>query len=120
MAERFAACKATFRDQKRRLVERHAHELAIMDEGITAHLEHLELQYGISVEIIGRTHRINQFRNGVWPPDNYSLGCFHERTDVASEFPETDTESQSRRSRKSRTRSNTDAEDQVSRGNSEK
>jgi hypothetical protein len=113
ICERCAACKATYRDQKRRMIERHVHELSVMDEGITAHLEHIDLEYGMSVEIIGRTHRINQFRNGVWPPENYSLGYFHERTDVAREFRDSDEKSQSRRSRKSRSRSTTDVGEQV-------
>jgi hypothetical protein len=85
--ERIAACKATFRDQKRQMIERHTRELEVMDSGISACLEKLDLEYGANLQIIGHRHRINEFRNGVWPPTKYSLGNFHEQRDIAENFP---------------------------------
>jgi hypothetical protein len=87
VGERTAACRATFRDQKRQMAQRHAHELAVMDAAITASLEKLDLEEAADLEIIGNRHRINEFRNGVWPPAQYSLGHFHKRTDIVERFP---------------------------------
>jgi hypothetical protein len=84
--ERTAACRATFRDQKRHMAARHARELAVLDDGITAALEKLDREYGDEMRIIGHRHRINEFRNGVWPPSEYSLGPFHRRLDPAESF----------------------------------
>jgi hypothetical protein len=85
--ERVEACKAAFRDQRRQMAEKHARELEVMDEGISASLERLDQEYGMCLKIIGHRHRINEFRNGVWPPGQYSLGPFHEKPDIQRGLP---------------------------------
>jgi hypothetical protein len=76
LRERLDACRAVYRDEKRQLIERQEQELEIMSQAIDARLDRMRRAHDFRIEVIDRRHRIDEFRAGVWPPENYSLGNF--------------------------------------------
>jgi hemerythrin len=78
---RLRACSATYRDERRQLIERHERELAVMNQSFETKLDGMRRQHCAKVEVLNCRHRINEFRAGVWPPENYSLGNFRTGRD---------------------------------------
>jgi hypothetical protein len=78
MRRRLKACRATFREERRKLCERQANELELMNEKIDFALQKIYGQHAFFEHVIDNHARINDFKRGVWPPDIYTLGPFHQ------------------------------------------
>jgi hypothetical protein len=81
MRARLRQCRATYRDERRQLTERHERELAVMNQSFKAKFDGMRREHCSRIEVLGCRHRINEFRAGVWPPENYSLGNFRTGRD---------------------------------------
>jgi hypothetical protein len=83
---RLDGCRATYREERRKLLEKQAHELALMNDRIDLALENIEGKYSFQEHLIDNHARINDFKMGVWPPAAYQLGPFHKtRVELAEE-----------------------------------
>jgi hypothetical protein len=52
-----------------------------MSEAFRAKLDELGREHNSRIDVLGCRDRINDFRTGVWPPENYSLGNFRTGRD---------------------------------------
>lgn len=85
-SRRLRACKQIYLEQQRQIEEKQNQELRVFLDRIINDFQQLEKGHYLNRVVLNNRERIKEFKGGCWPPENYSVGPFHDRTDVCLRY----------------------------------
>lgn len=85
-ARRIRACSHIYREQQRLIEEKQNQELRVFLDRIINDFQQLERKHFQTRIVLNNRERIKECKGGCWPPENYSVGPFHDRTDACLRY----------------------------------
>ena len=85
-SRRLRACAHIYREQQRLIEEKQNQELRVFLDRIINDFQQLERKHFQTRIVLNNRERIKECKGGCWPPENYSVGPFHDRTDACLRY----------------------------------